>query len=191
MLFHTSGKDIQSIIPELSIGGGIIERVQNFNFLGLKLNEKMSWKPHVDMIANKISKYIGVLNRLKRYLPSVKNKWFFLPCTMNLIGPIGITVDPSPRGVYMKRYPVPSQRWMATRGLDIDNWEVLRLIGILKLRVAALLSSDGAALTCGKCRPSVRVSGVTAYSKAISSYSFQYIFTKFLQYVPLTYRKGL
>ena len=70
MLFHTSGKDIQSIIPELSIGGGIIERVQNFNFLGLKLNEKMSWKPHVDMIANKISKYIGVLNRLKRYLPS-------------------------------------------------------------------------------------------------------------------------
>ena len=71
---------------------------------------------------------------------SVKNKWFFLPCTMNLIGPIGITVDPSPRGVYMKRYPVPSQRWMATRGLDIDNWEVLRLIGILKLRVAALFS---------------------------------------------------
>ena len=32
---------------------------------------------------------------------------------------------------------------------------------------------------------------VTAYSKAISSYSFQQIFTKFLQYVPLTYRKGL
>ena len=71
---------------------------------------------------------------------NVKNKWFFPPLYYEFDGPIGITVDPSPRGVYMKRYPVPSQRWMATRGLDIDNWEVLRLIGILKLRVAALFS---------------------------------------------------
>ena len=69
MVFHTSQKDIKDYIPKLKIGGGDIERVENFNFLGLKLNEKMSWKPHVDMISNKISKYIGVLNRLKRYLP--------------------------------------------------------------------------------------------------------------------------
>ena len=69
MLFHTAQKDIRSAIPKLEIGGGIIERVANFNFLGLKLNERMSWKPHVDMICNKISKYVGVLNRLKRYLP--------------------------------------------------------------------------------------------------------------------------
>ena len=42
----------------------------NFNFLGLKINEHMSWKPHTDALSNKISKYIGVLYRLKRYLPS-------------------------------------------------------------------------------------------------------------------------
>ena len=54
-------------------------------------------------------------------------------------GPIGITVDPSPRGVYMKRYPFPSQRWSAPRGLDIDNWEVLRLIGILKVESSCLV----------------------------------------------------
>ena len=29
----------------------------------------MSWKPHVDSVSNKISKYIGILYRLKRYLP--------------------------------------------------------------------------------------------------------------------------
>ena len=39
-------------------------------FLGLTLNENLSWKPHTDKLANKISKYIGILNRLKRYLPS-------------------------------------------------------------------------------------------------------------------------
>ena len=70
MIFHTSKKNIQNCIPNLQIGGVEIERVQNFNFLGLKINENLSWKPHTDMIANKISKYVGVLNRLKRYLPS-------------------------------------------------------------------------------------------------------------------------
>ena len=29
----------------------------------------MSWKPHIDIIANKITKFSGILNRLKRYLP--------------------------------------------------------------------------------------------------------------------------
>ena len=33
------------------------------------INENMSWKPHTDRIANKLSKYVGIINRLKRYLP--------------------------------------------------------------------------------------------------------------------------
>ena len=69
MIFHTPQQKIESFIPELKIGDTKIEKVVNFNFLGLTLNENLSWKPHVDRIANKISKYIGILNRLKRYLP--------------------------------------------------------------------------------------------------------------------------
>ena len=78
MVFHTSQKNIKAYIPKLKIGGGDIERVTNFNFLGLKLNEKMSWKPHVDMISNKVSKYIGVLNRLKRQLPGFILKTIYI-----------------------------------------------------------------------------------------------------------------
>ena len=69
MIFFTSQQNINRFIPTLSIGGKLIERVKNFNFLGLTINENMSWKPHTDKIANKTSKYVGVLNRLKRYLP--------------------------------------------------------------------------------------------------------------------------
>ncbi len=47
----------------------MIEQVTNFNFLGLILNENLSWKPHCDKISNNISKSIGVLNRLKHFLP--------------------------------------------------------------------------------------------------------------------------
>ena len=68
MLFHTVNTHL-SYIPTLVINDIIIERVKNFNFLGLTINENLSWKPHVDKISNKISKYSGVISRLKHYLP--------------------------------------------------------------------------------------------------------------------------
>ena len=70
MVFHTRQKNIQLHIPELKIGDKAIERVENFDFLGLTLNETMCWKPHVNKISSKVSKYVGILNRLKRYVPS-------------------------------------------------------------------------------------------------------------------------
>ena len=38
--------------------------------MGLTINENLSWKSHVDKISNKISKYSGVLCRLKNFLPT-------------------------------------------------------------------------------------------------------------------------
>ena len=46
-----------------------IEKVSDFDFLGLTINENMNWKSHIDKIANKISRSIGILNRLKHFLP--------------------------------------------------------------------------------------------------------------------------
>ncbi len=47
----------------------IIERVQEFNFLGLILNENLNWKNHINKISNKISSSIGILNKQKYFLP--------------------------------------------------------------------------------------------------------------------------
>ena len=68
MLFHTKNTRF-NFIPKITINDIEIERVQNFNFLGLTINENLSWKPHIDKIANKISKYSGILCRLKHFLP--------------------------------------------------------------------------------------------------------------------------
>ncbi len=46
-----------------------IDRVPEFNFLGLIIQENLSWKNHCDKISNSISKSIGILNRLKHILP--------------------------------------------------------------------------------------------------------------------------
>ncbi len=54
---------------ELSIVNITIERLYEFNFLGLTLNENLNWKNHINKISNKISKSMGILNKLKHFLP--------------------------------------------------------------------------------------------------------------------------
>ena len=70
MIFHNHQKIItQNNIPCLNINNTNIERVTEFNFLGLTINEHLTWKSHAAKVANKISRTLGVMNRLKRYLP--------------------------------------------------------------------------------------------------------------------------
>lgn len=48
-----------------------IERVTEITFLGVMLDSKMSWKPHVEYIQNKVSKCIGILHKVKYVLNEV------------------------------------------------------------------------------------------------------------------------
>ena len=69
MLFHTRGTKF-NYIPKININGIDLERVTDFNFLGLTINENLSWNSHIEKISNKISRYNGVLSRLKHFLPT-------------------------------------------------------------------------------------------------------------------------
>ena len=53
----------------LNINNTIIEKVDSFNYLGIILNENLTWKNHIEMVANKMAKITGVLNRLKYVYP--------------------------------------------------------------------------------------------------------------------------
>ena len=46
-----------------------IERVSEFNFLGLTINEFMSWNSHSKKVSNKVSRVLGIMYRLKHFLP--------------------------------------------------------------------------------------------------------------------------
>ena len=70
MIFHNYQKVMtDSDIPQLEINNTPIERVAEFNFLGITINEFMNWGSHSVKIANKIYRNLGVMNCLKRYLP--------------------------------------------------------------------------------------------------------------------------
>jgi hypothetical protein len=67
IIFHTLRKTIKPI--KLKIEQTQIEQVHEFNFLGLTINEHLNWKDHIDKISSKISKTMGILNKLKHFIP--------------------------------------------------------------------------------------------------------------------------
>lgn len=67
MVFHTPQKIVN--YPVLKINDIVIERVTDFNFLGLVLNAQLNWSSHIRHITTKISRVIGVIYRLKDIYP--------------------------------------------------------------------------------------------------------------------------
>jgi hypothetical protein len=65
--FHTTRKKVDPL--QLVINNTNIERVSEFDFLGITLDENLNWKGHLNKISNSISKSMGILNRIKRFMP--------------------------------------------------------------------------------------------------------------------------
>ena len=59
MLFHRKQKHLDE--SNVVINGIEIKQVPSFNFLGIMLDENLSWKSHIEMVGNKISKVTGIL----------------------------------------------------------------------------------------------------------------------------------
>ena len=66
MIFHMPQKQVTT--PKLEIDGTSIECVNGFNYLGITIDKHLNWQDHINSIANKISKYIGILNKPKKYV---------------------------------------------------------------------------------------------------------------------------
>ena len=70
MIFHHHQRNIKTITPTLKINCEPVETVTEFNFLGLTIDENLSWKPHIQKISNKIARTLGIMCRLKNFLPT-------------------------------------------------------------------------------------------------------------------------
>ena len=63
MVFHSNRKTVN--YPNLKINDIEIERVAQFNFLGLIISSNLKWQSHIDHISIKISRVIGIMYRMK------------------------------------------------------------------------------------------------------------------------------
>ena len=69
VVFRLRGKRIQNDIVPLVIGGNQIDRSQNVRFLGVIVDEYLSWKDHVSYVCTKVSRSVGIISKLRLYLP--------------------------------------------------------------------------------------------------------------------------
>lgn len=67
MIFYKQPKKVPEI--NVKINNSMIERVHNFNFLGITLDENVTWKAHTDKISLKISRVTGILRKLQHIFP--------------------------------------------------------------------------------------------------------------------------
>ena len=47
----------------------LIKQVNEFSFIGLTVNNHMDWNSHITIISNKITKTMGIMNRIKKSIP--------------------------------------------------------------------------------------------------------------------------
>ena len=67
MIFSTAQN---TELPQpLVISGIPIERVYESKFLGVIIDDSLNWTRHVKTVQSKMARYIGILYKIKKYLP--------------------------------------------------------------------------------------------------------------------------
>ena len=70
MIVTAQGKRIDDQECAITVNGTIAKRVSQTTFLGIVLDDKLTWKNHINHIYAKISKVIGILYKTKQMLSS-------------------------------------------------------------------------------------------------------------------------
>ena len=81
IVFGKGKKYSKNVLP---IDDTVITRVVSTKFVGVIISEDLKWKEHTNVVSNKVSKSIGVLNKIKYVLPvsvlSILYCTLILPC---------------------------------------------------------------------------------------------------------------
>ena len=69
-IFHKASRrdDLPLLLPKLFINNQVIKRQSSIKFLGILLDENLSWKEHLKLTENKVAKNIGLIYKAKPYL---------------------------------------------------------------------------------------------------------------------------
>ena len=90
--------DLPLRLPRLQINNIAIKHTSNIKFLGVILDENLSWREHINVIQSKISKNIGIIRKAKPFLNigSLKKSYFsFIHSYLNYCNIAWASTNPS------------------------------------------------------------------------------------------------
>ena len=67
IIFHSSKKSVSFDFP-ISINNSLLNRVTTIRYLGILLDEHLTWSKHITYIQNLIAKNIGVISRIRPFI---------------------------------------------------------------------------------------------------------------------------
>lgn len=70
VMFHTCQRRVPELSP-IRFGNQVVERVSHFKYLGLVLDETLSWEAHIQHLKRCIAPICGVIRKLASFIPSV------------------------------------------------------------------------------------------------------------------------
>lgn len=68
MVIHSSRRNIDRRL-QLRVDGLDVEQVHCFKFLGVLINDTLTWSDHVNMVCNKVARSLSLQHRLSWFLP--------------------------------------------------------------------------------------------------------------------------
>lgn len=69
MIFSSLQKSLPTINESVEIFNSPVSRVTSTKFLGIIIDENLTWRSHIAKVESKIAKNIGIINKLKSFLP--------------------------------------------------------------------------------------------------------------------------
>ena len=69
MIFHPRQKKINVNFP-LVMENTIVKQAVETKFLGIIIDQRLSWKSHISFVSKKISKTVGIIAKARYYLSS-------------------------------------------------------------------------------------------------------------------------
>ena len=83
MYFNPSKREHESVVDcelenlNIAIDGSVIVRVKTTKFLGVIIDDKLNWKPHIEALNKKLKSACGRIYRIKNCLPSKLHKQIY------------------------------------------------------------------------------------------------------------------
>ena len=84
MLIHSPRTKGTTPLLHIHLGGTKIDQVSTFKFLGIHINDTLTWNSHIDHLIGKVSRSVNLFRRLSWFLPrsvlTLYLKSYILPC---------------------------------------------------------------------------------------------------------------
>ena len=116
----------------ISMNGNPVEQVTNFNFLGITIDQNLTWNDHISKISIKVARVIGIINKLKHIFPhQILRTLYNSPIHPHFIYDLYIWGFPPKRLTILQKKAV---RILARRPYISHTTSIFKDLKILKLK---------------------------------------------------------